>query len=95
MANDDIFQWHSRREKKGIFTCMILDKVHEIDIWFNECGYKYGWWTDYFCVEHDEYVFDAEHHDSLTRAKIKAFEMSKIKCRHCYDEHGIRRRDDD
>lgn len=80
---------HLARKKKGLVSKIIIDDRHHISI--SMYFQPKHWFVWYVCDETDDDIYPSVHH-TLIDAKKTAFELSKLKCGICYDDHGVRRR---
>lgn len=84
------FRTYNERVKRGDVSSIKVDN-HIIVIAQDNYGNRL-WFVCYTCMAHMDSYDLFTRHDSLSKAKKKAFELSNTKCTFCYDEHGVRRR---
>jgi hypothetical protein len=84
--------YYSLRKRRGLVSKIIIDDVHSITIDCDLCDHFNRWYVYDECAYIDGDIWP-QTYETLSKAKIAAFELSNTKCTHCYDEHGNRRRD--
>ena len=94
-ADDDNYDLFTKRPsesvKVGFMSMIDVDNDHYLAIYFDDGrrlnGLPRPWVVNYCCRDTNRFI--SKHKcETITKAKMKAFELKEQKCRYCYDGDG-------